>query len=210
MVPPFSYLNMDALNWTFEGESNTNTNTNTNTNKEAKPRAHTFVEGDTLWALASKYYGNGNYWEALAIYNGIDNPRKISNGTVVVLPAKSVLKDIREGNYLKDLYTISKETYGTSKYAGYLAALNNIPNSGLYYAKQLNIPSANDINEVDAFEYQTDGYYVVKKGDTLKKISELVYDDASFADYLAEVNGITKVEEGMTILIPVMGYVFEK
>ena len=210
MIPPFAYLNMDALNWTFEGDTDTNTNTNTNTNQEARPRTYTFDEGDTLWALASKYYGSGNYWEALAIYNGIENPRKISNGTVIVLPKKSVLKDIREGNYLQDLYTISKKAYGTSRYAGYLAALNNIPNSGMYYAKQLNVPSVNEINEVDAFEYQTDGYYTVKKGDTLKKISELVYDDPNFADYLAEVNGIKKVEEGMTIFIPAMGYSFTK
>ena len=62
-IPPFAYLNMDALNYTFEGDSNTNNQSGPSI------RSHTFVEGDTLWALASKYYGNGNYWEPLATYN---------------------------------------------------------------------------------------------------------------------------------------------
>ena len=47
-----------------------------------------------------------------------------------------------------------------------------------------------------------DGYYVVKKGDTFKKIAELVYEDANFADYLREINGTDRLVEGMTIYIP--------
>lgn len=201
MIPPFANLNMDALNWTFEGSENTNTDTV----DEVKTRTRTFEEGDTLWAYASEYYGSGNWWTELAIYNGIDNPRKIANGTTIYLPEKSVLKNIREGNYAKDLWTISKETYGSSRYAGVIAALNNISNYGSFNAKDLFLPSLQDINvyyESDTFTYQTDGYYVVQKGDSLVKISELVYDDPSFAEYLKEINGIDKLVEGMAIYIP--------
>ena len=203
-IPPFSYLNMDALNYTFEGDSNTN--------NQSSPsiRSHTFVEGDTLWALASKYYGNGNYWEPLATYNNISNPRKISNGTVVYLPSKNVLKDIKNGNYVLDLYTISKQNYGTSRYAGYLAYVNGVALHGDFRVGDLKIPKMEEIKNVDASEYQTDGYYVVKKGDTFKKIAELVYDDPNFADYLKEVNGITSLQEGMKIFIPVVGYSYSK
>ena len=201
MIPPFSYLNMDALNWTFEGESNTNTNTE----DEVRTRTYTFQEGDTLWALASKYYGSGNYWEALATYNNISNPRKIANGTVIELPHKDVLKQIREGNYPLDLYTISKNTYGTSRYAGVIAALNNVTNIGTFNPSQLYLPSLQDIivyYESDTFTYPMDGYYVVKKGDTLESIAELVYEDASLAGLIKETNGLDRLVEGMTIYIP--------
>lgn len=201
MIPPFSYLNMDALNWQFEGDENTNTNPA----PVVQTRTCIFNEGDTLWAIASKYYGSGNYWEALAIYNNISNPRKIANGTVIELPHKDVLKQIREGNYARDLYTISKETYGSSRYAGVIAALNNVANFGNFIPKDLYLPSLQDINvyyESDTFTYPQDGYYVVKKGDTYKSIAELVYEDVSFADYIKEVNGIDKLVEGMTIYIP--------
>ena len=201
MIPPFSYLNMEALNWQFEGTENTNTTKE----DEVKTRTRTFEEGDTLWAYASEYYGNGNWWIELATYNGIENPRKIANGTVIELPEKVVLQNIREGNYAKDLWTISKETYGSSRYAGVIASLNNIANYGTFTAKDLYLPSLQDINvyyESDTFTFAKDGYYVVKKGDTLAKISELVYDDASFGEYLKEINGIDKLVEGMTIYIP--------
>ena len=201
MIPPFANLNMDALNWTFEGEDNTNTNTPV----EAQTRTITFNEGDTLWAIASKYYNSGTYWEALAIYNNISNPRKVANGTVIELPHKDVLKSIQEGNYALDLWTISKNNYGTSKYAGVIAALNNISNFGNFMQKDLFLPSLQDIEvyyESDTFTYPMDGYYVVKKGDTFKKIAELVYEDANFADYLREINGTDRLVEGMTIYIP--------
>ena len=202
MVPPFAYLNMDALNWTFEGEDNNN--------YQVVERSHTFLDGDTLWALASKYYGNGNYWEALAIYNNITNPRKIKDGTIVYLPDKEVLTEIRNGNYATDLYTISKLNYGTSRYAGYLAYVNGVSNHGTYNLRDIKVPKLEEVEKIDALEYQTEGYYVVKRGDTYKKISELVYDDPNFADYLKETNGNIEVREGMKIYIPVVGYSYKK
>ena len=71
--------------------------------------------------------------------------------------------------------------------------------------KDLYLPSENDIKvyyESDTYEYTNDGYYVVKTGDTFKSIAELVYEDASFADYLKEVNGLDKLEPGIMIYIP--------
>ena len=196
MVPPFAYLNMDALNWTFEGEDNNN--------YQVVERSHTFLDGDTLWALASKYYGNGNYWEALAIYNNITNKRKIKDGTIVYLPDKEVLTEIRNGNYATDLYTISKLNYGTSRYAGYLAYVNGVSNHGTYNLRDIKVPKLEEVEKIDALEYQTEGYYVVKRGDTYQKISELVYDD------LKETNGNIEVREGMKIYIPVVGYSYTK
>jgi nucleoid-associated protein YgaU len=41
---------------------------------------------DSLWALAAREYGNPRYWRKIARHNGIENPRRLTAGTTVVLP----------------------------------------------------------------------------------------------------------------------------
>lgn len=200
MIPPFSYLNMDALNWTFDNSTNQNGNTSTTTE-----RSIVFGPKDTLWAIASKYYGSGNYWDELAEYNDIDDPRTVINGTRIYLPSKKTLNEIHNNNQKKDLYTISKEQYGSSRYAGVIATLNNTTISSSFNPKELYLPGLDDIisfYESDTFIYETDGYYVVQKGDTFEDIALLVYEDISYADYIRDNNEVDKLTEGMTIYIP--------
>lgn len=47
---------------------------------------YTMKSGDTLWALAVKYYSNGNSWPKIANASGISNPRRIPVGYVVKIP----------------------------------------------------------------------------------------------------------------------------
>ena len=53
-----------------------------------KPSAkyHTVVKGDTLWAIAKKYYGNGNRYPEIARANNIVNPNIISVGQKLLIP----------------------------------------------------------------------------------------------------------------------------
>lgn len=47
----------------------------------------TVSQGDSLWALAAREYGQPQQWRAIAEANGLANPRRLRSGTRLVLPA---------------------------------------------------------------------------------------------------------------------------
>lgn len=49
------------------------------------PRTYTVVKGDTLWAIASRFYGDGTRWRELAAKNSVADPRKLPIGKVLTL-----------------------------------------------------------------------------------------------------------------------------
>ena len=50
------------------------------------PRTYTVVSGDTLWAIAERFYGDGNKYHQIAQASGIANPDLIHPGQVVTIP----------------------------------------------------------------------------------------------------------------------------
>ena len=56
-------------------------------------QSYTVVAGDCLSVICRRYYGNGTakYYNALAAYNGIQNPHLIRPGQVITLPPKEQL-----------------------------------------------------------------------------------------------------------------------
>ena len=56
-------------------------------------QSYTIVKGDTLSAICRRYYGkySAAYYNALARYNGIQNPHLIYPGTTITIPPESVL-----------------------------------------------------------------------------------------------------------------------
>ena len=50
------------------------------------PRTYTVVSGDTLWAIAERFYGDGNKYPQIAEASGISNPDLIQPGQVVTIP----------------------------------------------------------------------------------------------------------------------------
>jgi LysM repeat protein len=50
------------------------------------PRTYTVVSGDTLWAIAERFYGDGNKYHQIAEASGISNPDLIHPGQVVTIP----------------------------------------------------------------------------------------------------------------------------
>lgn len=50
------------------------------------PRTYTVVSGDTLWAIAERYYGDGSKYPQIAQASGISNPDLIHPGQVLTIP----------------------------------------------------------------------------------------------------------------------------
>lgn len=50
------------------------------------PRTYTVVSGDTLWAIAEKFYGDGNRYPQIAEASGVANPDLIHPGQVLTIP----------------------------------------------------------------------------------------------------------------------------
>lgn len=54
-------------------------------------QSYTIVSGDTMWAVAREFYGDGNLCWKLAAHNGIKNANIIYPGTVLKIPPKEQL-----------------------------------------------------------------------------------------------------------------------
>ena len=50
------------------------------------PRTHTVVSGDTLWAIAERFYGDGSKYQQIADASGISNPDLIHPGQLLTIP----------------------------------------------------------------------------------------------------------------------------
>lgn len=53
---------------------------------EPEARTYTVVSGDTLWAIAERFYGDGSKYQLIADASGIPNPDLIQPGQVLTIP----------------------------------------------------------------------------------------------------------------------------
>jgi nucleoid-associated protein YgaU len=53
---------------------------------EPAARTYTVESGDTLWAIAERFYGDGNKYQIIADASGISNPDLIHPGEVLTIP----------------------------------------------------------------------------------------------------------------------------
>jgi LysM repeat protein len=53
---------------------------------EPAARTHTVESGDTLWAIAERFYGDGSKYQVIADASGIPNPDLIHPGQVLTIP----------------------------------------------------------------------------------------------------------------------------
>jgi hypothetical protein len=50
------------------------------------PRTYTVISGDTLWAIAERFYGDGSKYQVIAEASGVSNPDLIHPGQVLTIP----------------------------------------------------------------------------------------------------------------------------
>ena len=55
------------------------------TDERVTPRTYTVKKGDTLWGIATRFYGDGTRWRELASRNGVGDPKKLQIGKVLTL-----------------------------------------------------------------------------------------------------------------------------
>ena len=53
---------------------------------EPAVRTYTVVSGDTLWAIAEQFYGDGSKYQVIADASGVSNPDLIHPGQVLTIP----------------------------------------------------------------------------------------------------------------------------
>lgn len=64
-------------------------------NKSYAVQTYTMKEGDTLWDLAAKFYGDPRLYPIFLEVNDITNPRRIPTGKVIIVPSYNELKKIQ-------------------------------------------------------------------------------------------------------------------
>lgn len=60
--------------------------------EDNESKKYTVKQGDTLWDLADKYYGDGSRWREIAKANNVNDPRLLQIGANLTIPAKEASK----------------------------------------------------------------------------------------------------------------------
>ena len=136
-------------------------------------RTHTVAAGETLSALALRFYGDAELYRLIATASGIADPNVINVGQRLIMPDFSRYTVVA-GDTLSGL---ASRFYGDAELDWLIAGASGIAESSVINVGQrLIIP---DITK-----------YTVVAGDTLSSLAVRFYGDAAFYPLIAKVNGI--------------------
>ena len=136
-------------------------------------RTHTVVAGETLSALALRYYGDAELYRLIAAASGIANPNVINVGQRLILPDFTKYT-VAAGDTLSAL---ALRFYGDAELYPLIASASGIADpSNIDVGQRLIVPDATR--------------YTVVAGDTLSSLAVRFYGDAAFYPSIAKVNGI--------------------
>lgn len=85
IAPQVSSVTSDVIS--NSGTSSSTSNSNADSNSPAPQNVYMVSSGDTLWAIAQKYYGDGSQYRKIADANQINDPNSILAGQKLVIPA---------------------------------------------------------------------------------------------------------------------------
>jgi S-formylglutathione hydrolase FrmB len=136
-------------------------------------RTHTVVAGETLSALALRFYGDGGLYRLIATASGIANPDVINVGQRLVFPDFTRYTVVAG----ETLSALAVRFYGDAELSWLIADASGIAESAAIGAgQQLIIPEITS--------------HTVVAGDTLSALASRFYGDAAFYPPIATVNGI--------------------
>jgi S-formylglutathione hydrolase FrmB/phage tail protein X len=150
-------------------------------------RTHTVVAGETLSALALRFYNDAELKRLIATASGIADPDVIHAGQRLTFP-DFTRYTVAAGDTLSKL---AERFYGDAKLHRLIATASGIADPDVTHAGQRLI-----IPEIMR--------YTVAAGDTLSKLAARFYGDASLYPLIATVNGIPDpnvIHVGQTLVI---------
>ncbi|MBU9765143.1 LysM peptidoglycan-binding domain-containing protein [Mycobacterium sp. TNTM28] len=150
-------------------------------------RTHTVVAGETLSALALRFYGDAELYRLIAAANGVTDPDVITAGQRLVFPDYTRYS-ARPGDSLP---AVASRFYGRAELSRLIAAASGIaPGAGVEPGQRLIVPELR--------------HHQVAPGDTLSALASRFYGDASFYPPIAAVNGLADpgaLHAGQTLVI---------
>ena len=151
-------------------------------------RTHTVLAGETLWALALRFYGDAELHRLITTASGIADPNVINVGQRLIMPDFTRYTAVAGDT----LAALALRFYGDAELDWLIAGASGIsdPNSAINAGQRLIIP---DITR-----------HTVVAGDTLSALASRFYGDASFYPLIATVNGIADpdvIDVGQVLVI---------
>src|SRR4051812_9491325 len=150
-------------------------------------RTHVVVAGETLSALALRYYGDPELYRLIATASGIANPNVINVGQRLIFP-DFTRYTVAAGDTLSAL---ALRFYGDAELYPLIASASGVADpSDIDVGQQLIIPDATR--------------HTVVAGDTLSALAARFYGDASLYPLIATVNGIADpdaIDVGQALVI---------
>jgi S-formylglutathione hydrolase FrmB/LysM repeat protein len=150
-------------------------------------RTHTVVAGETLWALALRFYGDAELHRLIATASGIADPNHIDVGQRLIFPDFTRYTAVAGDT----LSALASRFYGDAELDRLIATASGIADpGGIDAGQRLIIP---DITR-----------YTAVAGDTLSALAVRFYGDASFYPLIATDNGIADphaIDVGQVLVI---------
>jgi S-formylglutathione hydrolase FrmB/LysM repeat protein len=150
-------------------------------------RTHTVVAGETLWALALRFYGDADLYRLIATASGVADPDVIDVGQRLIFP-DFTRYTVVAGDTLSAL---ALRFYGDADLYRLIATASGVADPDVIdVGQRLIIP---DITR-----------YTVVAGDTPSSLAARFYGDASFSPMIATASGITgpdTIDVGQVLVI---------
>lgn len=177
-------------------------------------KIHFVSKGENLGKISHMYYGTNDYYDELATYNNKKDADMIKIGEVIYIPTLKELLNVSNYSYgyleMKKgdtLYKKCKELYGDGSLYSYVAEYNDITDyNNIQIGTLIYFPSLKELLDYkNACNCNEEGSHIVKKGETLSRISYIYYGNTSYYKEIGDYNGITDYDNiivGTVLYIP--------
>lgn len=174
--------------------------------QEGEPgvQLHPIAEGETLFSICAKTYGDGSLWKELAQYNKktLPDAAKLRKGVTLRLPP---IEQLRQGAVLASTTKSTRVSVTPQEQDNSLTLTNAI---GVAKSNpEVPLLAAADMTPIAMSPITTSDMYVVQKGDTLGSIAKNKLGKSSKWKEIAAVNASlisnpAELAPGMNIKLP--------